>query len=107
MNFEVGGSRHLFDFWGRLRSFFPEILLGEKGIFCNFFQSSGASAPTAPLPPPMGAMKSSTPTKAKADDIRLRRHQRFTLPVFTVLVLKAIDGIAIRTVLVLEEEKKH
>jgi hypothetical protein len=51
-------------------------------------------------------MKLTTLTKAKADDILLRRHQRFTLPVFTVLVLKTTGGIAVRTALVLEEENK-
>lgn len=35
---------HLFITAGGLTSFFPEILLGEKGVSCNFFQVERASA---------------------------------------------------------------
>ena len=56
-------------FWplGGLRSFFPEILLGEKGVFCNFSQSWGGwSPPSPPLPPPMSEY---TNRSVNGDDI--------------------------------------
>ena len=50
-----GGSWHFFQLFGGFRSFFREILLGEKSIFWKFSKVEGAQAPPAPppLPPPM------------------------------------------------------